>query len=94
MTYKTTFHIPTEQYGFLEVEYEGEPDDVVEAYRAFKRLLGPQEGLPTKDWNATLDEYLKTGDMKSEEYEKMSLSQKQIIQEIKKSVKRIDYPFK
>lgn len=43
------------------------------------------------DWNKLLDKYLNEGKMHSEEYAELNEIQKTIIQEIKKSIKRINY---
>lgn len=42
-----------------------------------------------KEWNEILDKYLMTNTLHSEEYYKLNDIQKAIIQEIKKSLKRI-----
>lgn len=44
----------------------------------------------SKDWNKILDRYLVEGTMSSEEYEQMEYERKYTIQEIKKSIKRIN----
>lgn len=83
-------HVPVEQYGFISVEVEGTPEAAVEAYRAIGEAVRPQpvNALPTKEFNAWLDRYLKekTGDADS--YERMSPAQKDVIQAIKRSYKR------
>jgi len=52
------------------------------------------DGLPSKDWNAFLDRYLETGKGETEDYFKMSEEQQRVVQEIKKSLKRISYKYK
>lgn len=93
---KITYHIPTEQYGFVEVEHEHEEGVGVESYEAVKAVLvpptSPEEGLDQKEWNTALDGYLTLNTMPSEVYERMSLKQKGLIQEIKKSIKRLNPP--
>ena len=42
-----------------------------------------------KDWNRILDDYLITGEMCSEEYERMNEAEQEFIQELKKAFKRI-----
>lgn len=44
-----------------------------------------------KDWNKMLDRYLVEGTMSAEDYENLNDIQKAIIQELKKSFKRIKY---
>ncbi len=87
--YNATLRIPTEMYAFIEIKHEGTPEDIVEAYREFTKLVKPVVGLPTKEFNQALDRYLTDGDMEAEVYVSMSDAQKAVIQEIKKSVKRI-----
>lgn len=45
--------------------------------------------MERQEWNKLLDKYLTTNQMLSEEYEKLNDIQKAIIQELKKSFKRI-----
>jgi hypothetical protein len=47
--------------------------------------------MQPKEWRITLDHFLKTGKMLSEDYEQMDEIQKIIIQELKKAFKRISY---
>ena len=42
-------------------------------------------------WRVTLDKYINTGKLLSEEYEEMNEIQKIIIQELKKAYKRLNY---
>lgn len=46
--------------------------------------------LPNKDWNRILDKYLNKGIMSAEDYETLLPEQKQVINEIKKALKRIN----
>ena len=48
--------------------------------------------LDKKTWNNILDKYLTTGHLLSEEYEILDIEYKFVIQEIKKSLKRINKP--
>ena len=92
---KVTYHIPTEQYGFIEVEKDDsrKPIEEIESYEAVKALVVPStpppEGLDQKEWNQALDGYLTLNTMPSEVYERMSDKQRGLIQEIKKSIKRL-----
>lgn len=45
--------------------------------------------MEQKEWNRVLDRYLIENTMLSEEYEQLNIEQKFVIQEIKKSAKRI-----
>lgn len=47
--------------------------------------------LTTKEWNTALDRYLTSNDVDVEIHERMSFWQKGLIQEIKKSIKRLNY---
>ena len=94
MKYKTKIRIPTaDPYAYVEIDYEGEPDEVVEVYREFTNLINPKdrEGLDLKEFNTALDGYLTTNTMKVEVYESMSRKQKDVIQEYKRAIKRIKY---
>ena len=46
--------------------------------------------METKEWNRVLDRYLTENTMSSEEYEQLNIEQKYVIQEIKKSIKRLN----
>ena len=91
---KLTYHIPTEQYGFVEIEKEwnGSDEDAIEGYHA---LRTPQnatgDGLDPKEYNRCVDEYLATGSLKdgTNLYEKMSPSQQDWFQTTKRALKRI-----
>lgn len=48
--------------------------------------------MERKEWNALLDKYLTTGKMLSEDYEQLNEVQVAIIQEIKKSMARLNKP--
>ncbi len=91
---KTTLRIPTEQYAFIEMT-EVEVKDFEEAlqkYRELETLVKTKDigGLPQKEWNAVLDKYLSEFTMSSDEYNALNDMQKYAIQEIKKSIKRVN----
>ena len=84
-------HVPTESYGFISVEVEGTAEDAVEAYVELQRAnKNVGEGLSQKDFNEWIDGFLsarKAGSV--EQWEKMSFTQKLVINEIKKAHKRL-----
>lgn len=88
---KVTYHIPTEQYGFVEIETNQDPEEgVIERYDALKRPQNaPGSVLDTKTFNGCLDRYLVENVMDSNLYQAMSPEQKNVCQEIKKSFARI-----
>ena len=45
--------------------------------------------MEKKDWQRNLDTYLMTGKLEADEYERMNETEKEFIQEIKRSFKRI-----
>jgi len=81
------FHIPTEQYGFVEVEEE--VDTTEQAISRYNELAGG-EGLERKEFNEALDRYLNKGDGVTEIYLKMNRKQQDLFQELKKAFKRIN----
>jgi len=91
MNYKAKLRIPTEMYAFVEVEVEGTPTEIATAYREFTKEINGGEGIPTKEFNNALDQYLKDGTGLTEIYLSMSKPQQAIFQEIKKSIKRLKY---
>ena len=81
-------------YAFINVQVEGEPDEIVKAYHEFTELVKVQpQGLPDKDFRAILDDLMDdqsiSGDPGDVD-EKMSPQQKLIINEVKKSIKRLN----
>ncbi len=93
---KVTHHIPTESFGFTEVELD---ESVEMTYEEAKSLYGPSgalqkvlEGssLTDKDFNKVLDKYLSTNECTSAEYESMTPDQKCVMQCLKRSFKRIN----
>jgi len=87
---KVQIRIPTEQYGYIEME--GQMDSFEEALTAHDAALLMYKGgkgmLPL-DFNKVLDRYLwGDGSMLSEEYEAMNKVQQEVIQCIKRSKNR------
>lgn len=81
-------HIPTEQYGFIEVEVET-IEEAVDMNLAVKNAFKPKVGLSQKEFNKALDRYLTDGTGDTETYLAMNNDQKRVIQEVKKAYKRI-----
>lgn len=93
---KVTYHIPTEQFGFVEIETEAVPSDLgIISYEDIKASVMPQnasgEGLDQKTWNTALDGYMELKTLPSELYERMSKEQQGVFQELKKHYKRLNY---
>lgn len=86
MKYKAKIRIPKDQYAFIELDVEETLDDIKLLY---SKMTKEEIGLDDKEWRSALDRYLTDGTMESNIYERMSITQKGIIQEIKKSFKRL-----
>lgn len=87
----TKLRIPTQdQFAFLECEFEGTADEAYAEYRRVTAMVQGGEGLPDKEFNAVLDEYLTTKQIKNgvDLYETMNVSQQATIQTIKRSFAR------
>lgn len=95
---KITYRIPTkDQYAFLEVEESERPDHDVRAIReVYDELISifrNGEGLPVKDFNRCIDSYVKDGKLPIDGqslWQDMSFQQKTVIDELKKSIKRLN----
>lgn len=99
---KTTYHVPVEQFGFIELEML-ETEELtqeaitsrIEAYRAISGVVKVEAGLglPEKDFQQALDEYLSTGTLEggTELYAQMSAEQQKTFQTLKRAFKRINY---
>ena len=90
---KITHHIPTEQFGFTEVEVaEGGSLTYDEAKLLYGPCSASGEGLEAKEWNRCVDEYLSTGSLVdgTELYQQMSKGQQDFFQTVKRAFKRIE----
>lgn len=85
--------IPLDQYAYINVKFDGTPDETLAEYRRLINLskapVTPENGLELRLWQQTLDNYLMSGRIDSEAYEQMSEKQKGLIAEIKRSLTRI-----
>lgn len=87
---KTTIRIPTTQYGFVEFEVEAPTvADAILLHNDAITFYAGGEGLEVKEWNATLDNMLLTGECNPDTIQRMSERQQLLINEIKKAFKRI-----
>lgn len=103
---KYTLHIPTEQYGFVAIEVEGQDlmsvadkreeemsETVVALYRQYADAFKPKpvNSLKWPDFQKILDTYLEKRDGgAADDYEGMSEAQKKIMQSVKRRFKRDD----
>lgn len=79
-----------EPYAYIEIEREfNSNEEVVAEYQAITDYIKNGSGLSAKDFNEVIDNYLTVGDMDSEDYAGMNKEQMDIIQAIKRSIKRI-----
>ena len=85
-----TIHVPVEQYGFIEAEFDT-VHGAIQGYQEVKRAWDKPEstGLDTKNWQRVLDTYLVSNSMYEEDMNDMSDRQRLLINEIKKSLNRI-----
>jgi len=81
-------HIPTTQYGFIEAEVETVTEAQELSDEVTKAFTQPQ-GLTQRDFNTVIDRYLSEGTGETQTYLDMNNVQRGVIQEIKKSIKRI-----
>lgn len=92
---KATLRIPTEeQYAYIELQMDVDSEDAaVEAYKRVTGLVKGGQGLDIKEWQSVLDEFLSTDTVIDgiSYWERMNNTQRNILQEIKKSMKRIEY---
>ncbi len=80
-------HIPTEQYGFLEVEFDGSPEDAFAEYSRLTSIIKGGTGMDTKDFNKVVDELMSKNSISGDPgmVELMNAEQVMIIQAIKRS---------
>jgi hypothetical protein len=84
---KAKLHIPTEQYGFVEVEYEG--DDPVTEYWSIANMVKETEGYNVTEWAKIRNNYMKTGEIHPDLIQGASRAQKHWINETKNAFKAI-----
>lgn len=92
------FHVQPEQFEYIGFEYDTKEeltDEAIQAaigdYRRAKGQIEAIEGLPSKEFNAALDEFLVTNNLTNgaDLYARMSPAQQQCFQEVKRSLKRL-----
>lgn len=89
--HKSKIHIKTNEYEFVEVEFEGTPEEISDKREELILAIKGGDGLPKKEWYEALDKMLsgESGDI--EIHEKMSKNQRLLIKEISRSFNRIEY---
>lgn len=89
----TTIRIPTIEYGYIEFPFQGTPEEAIAEHNRIINLYNGGFGLEPKEFNKALDEILKTGKLTNgaDLYPKMSKEQQNVLQELKKALKRITY---
>lgn len=89
---KFTVHLPTEQYGFCEAEFEADDLNVAaHNYRQLADVFKVKSGLDSKLFDAFIDKQISGGTNHIEEYNAMSPDQQAVVQLLKRSMKRINY---
>src|SRR3990167_7299554 len=98
------YHLATGQYESAEVEFPDVKMSQQQLLNTYKNIkiscegkvqvekslgMSPGPGLDTKTFNKVLDSFSKGEAMDSEEYAQMNVAQWAVIQEIKKSQKRL-----
>jgi hypothetical protein len=83
---KVIHHVPTEQYGFTEIETDESMTYEEAKLVALGKHAGP--GLSEADFRVILDKYMLERTLTAEEYEAMNAVQQNIIQCLKRAYKR------
>ncbi len=86
--------IPTKtQYAFIEVDFEGDASAIVAAYNQINDAYWNQKevgALPEKEWRIFLEKVMLNEPNHIDQYEKCSPEKKKTINEIKKTLKRLE----
>ena len=85
--------VPAEQFAYLETDFEGTAEEAVTLYQHITFLVkGTAGGLPEEEWRAILDDLLEDQSINGDpgSVELMSPAQRYVVNEIKKSFKRIN----
>lgn len=75
-------HVPTEEYGFIEVEADTF-DEVMDGYRKTKIEFSDQEGLNQNEWARVRNHLYHQGVIEPEDYERLSKIQRHVINQMK-----------
>lgn len=91
---KYTIRIPTEQFAYIETEFEGSRDEAIMEHNALLNEYNlsktkKENSLTSKEWNAVIDRYLSENKIASDAYDRLSYDEKVVLNEIKKSLNRI-----
>lgn len=86
----------TGQYENVKTHFHGSPEDAVALSQKMRRLAQEGEGISSHDLNYVLDCMLKGEGVKNgiDYWEKMTGSQKLVVNELKKALKRQAYKSK
>jgi hypothetical protein len=86
-----TIHVKSGDYEFIETTVEGTTQDAVETHFELSRAI-QGTGLERDTFNAWFDGYRTTGKAGSlDEWDQMNSFQKEVINELKKSLKRVAF---
>lgn len=91
---KARLRIPTKtQYAFIEVDFEGTPNEIVAAYNEINNAYWNQKEvapLADKEYNEFIDNLMLGESNHIETWEKCSPEQRAAAQVIKRSLKRLE----
>lgn len=89
-SFKASIRVPTtEPYAYLEIEAEGSPEAILEAYERFNSLVKRGKGLEAKEYDKFIERQLLGETNVLEQYNAMSEDQQRTVQIIKRALKRI-----
>ncbi len=79
--------IPTKEYAFIEVEIDGDADEIVAKHDELLNLVAEDEGLNQLDWAQVRNTYIMHNKITDEQYHSLSKAQRFVINEVKKTFK-------
>lgn len=81
-------HVPTEQFGFISIEIEGNAEDAVLAYKELSRAFQGGEGMGMKSFAQILHEYISTGGIVNGGEHEFSTNESLLLNEVKKLMRK------
>lgn len=85
-----TIRIPCEQFAFIEIQTDATPTETIELYRHYTALYKGGIGITEREFQQYLDAFItKDSPITADEYAAMSREQQNVIQVIKRAIKRI-----
>lgn len=79
---KGRIRVPTEQFAYLEIDFEGTPQEMINMHDWFIKEVN-KEGLGLRDWAKARNDYILKNEIDEVDFQNMSKEQKNVINQVK-----------